>query len=81
MCARSPADVNAEISTDAAGLGVSRVGLTQHHPGQLHNVLSLPHLKHTQNSCRHDEDGFKTKINKITANTTARTIKRTDFGA
>lgn len=43
-----PADVDAQVSTDAAGLGVSRVGLTQHHPGQLHNALTLPH---------HGEDG------------------------
>lgn len=43
----SPADVDAQVSTDAAGLGVSRVGLTQHHPDQLHNVLPLPHLRHT----------------------------------
>lgn len=43
----SPADVDAQVSTDAARLGVSRVGLTQHHPDQLHNVLTLPHLKHT----------------------------------
>lgn len=43
----SPADVDAQVATDAARLGVSGVGLTQHHPGQLHNVLTLPHLKHT----------------------------------
>lgn len=49
----SPADVDAQVSTDATGLGVSRVGLTQHHPGQLHNVLTLPHLKHTHKHTCH----------------------------
>ena len=43
----SPADVDAQVSTDAARLGVSWVGLTQHQPGHLHNVLTLPNLKHT----------------------------------
>lgn len=49
--ADSPADVDTQVSTDAARLGVSRVGLAQHHPGQLHDVLTLPDLQtHTHPS-------------------------------
>lgn len=55
MVAHTPADVDAQITTDAAGLGVSGVGLTQHHPGQLHNALTLPHLE-----CTNTHFTFKT---------------------
>lgn len=52
----SPADVDAQVSTDAAGLGVSGVGLTQHHPSQLHDVLTLPDLKHRIQRKHQDRD-------------------------
>lgn len=58
MVACSPADVDAQITTDAAGLGVSGVGLTQHHPGQLHNVLTLPHLECTNTDLQTAELNF-----------------------
>lgn len=39
-----PANLDAEVSADGARLGVSGVGLTQHHPASLHNIQTLPHL-------------------------------------
>ncbi|MBG9498227.1 hypothetical protein ABE44_03430, partial [Bacillus thuringiensis] len=45
-----PADVDAQVSPDASWFGVSWVRLSQHHPGELHNVLPLPH---------HGEDGSR----------------------
>lgn len=44
MDGHPPANLDAEISTDAAGLGVGRVGLTQHHSAHLDDVEALPHL-------------------------------------
>ncbi len=41
----SPAHFNAEVSPDGAGLGVGRVGLSQHHSSRLHSIQTLPHLR------------------------------------
>lgn len=40
------ANLNTEVSSDGAGLAVSRVGLTQHHPPCLDRVESLPDHGH-----------------------------------
>lgn len=42
----SLADVNAEVSSDGSGLGMSGVGLTQHHPARHHHTFALPHLEY-----------------------------------
>lgn len=44
----SPADVDAQVSSDAAGFGVGGVGLAQHHAAQLDDAPPLPHLTHTR---------------------------------
>lgn len=48
----SLANVNAEVSSDGSGLGVGRVGLTQHHPACLYHTLAFPHLEQTRGMMR-----------------------------
>lgn len=42
-----PAHFNTEISSDGAGFGVGRVGLSEHHSSSLDNIQTLPHLNAT----------------------------------
>ena len=54
----SPADVDAEVSSDGSGLGVGGVGLTQHHPACLHHTLAFPHLENstgTREACEQQQ--------------------------
>lgn len=43
-----PSNLNAEITTDGSWLGVSRVGLSQHHTTGLHGVQAFPNLDISQ---------------------------------
>lgn len=44
VAVNSPADVDAQVTADAAGFGVGGVGLAEHHPAQLHDAPPLPYL-------------------------------------